>query len=138
MGLFWLTAESTPRGTATISISTMDISASFRVGQSREASSETTGLPQEKEVPKSPFRQLPSQRKYWVKKGSFRPICSRVSAINCSSGIRPMEIYMSRTGSPGEINVSKNVRKLMPISTISICSSRDVMAFLLNQLSPLM
>ena len=99
----WYTADSTPSGTASTSISTSDISASFIVGHRRDMSSVTTGLPSANDVPKSPLRQFPSQRKYCVRKGSFRPISSRWIATCSSSGISPWARYMFRTGSPGEM-----------------------------------
>ena len=87
-------------------------------------------------MPKSPLRQLVIQREYCIRKGSLNPISSRVCWISSSVGMMPAEVYIFRTGSPGERYVSKNVRKLMPIRTISICSNLEASCFPPNSPPP--
>ena len=58
--------------------------------------------------------------------------------MSSSVGMMPAEVYMFRTGSPGERYVSRKVRILMPISTITIWSNREPSCFLPKSLSPLL
>ena len=59
-------------------------------------------------------------------------MASRVASISFSEGIIPVLRYIFLTGSPGDIYVSKKVRKLIPIRTISICSNLLPSLLILN------
>ncbi len=109
---------------------------SFSVGHRRSSKSSVTGFCNMKDCPKSPFRQLMIQSVYWVKNGLSRPRLWRISSIISVVGMMPLWVKMFRAGSPGDKYVNKKVRKLIPISTIAICSNLDMICFVFIFISP--
>ena len=115
---FWCaTADATPSGTDTATVSSTLVAANSKVAGSFDKKVSSTSRPDTKLLPISPVAMPPSQETYWTRKGLSSPSLARAASMTSWETAAPAPAYISVTASLPASRIREKDRNVIPKST---------------------